>query len=234
MNTPRQLGCLLLLLAAAAPGFGAPKAFEGKVRFALTADRGTTLMTYFMKGGLTRMEIEAGKGRTAVMLLDLAKHEMTMLIPEQKMFMVHPLPDPAAPAAAGQGPAVQPDVQRTGEYETILGHKCEKIVVKSHDATAEIWGAEGMGVFMNPGMGGPMGRGRAAPRSAWETELAGRGFFPLRVVVHDDSGKQTMKMEATEIDPSTPDDSLFVPPADYQKFEMPAMPGMGGMNPFKR
>jgi hypothetical protein len=222
------------LLATAALGLGAPKAFEGKVRFALTADRGTTFMSYFMKGGLTRVEIEAEKGQTAVMLLDFARHEMTMLMPQEKMYMVHPLPTAPTPAAGAQGPEALPEVQRTGQYETILGYKCEKIIVKSHDSVAEIWGAEGMGVFMNPGMGGPMGRGGAAPRSAWESELAGRGFFPLRVVVHNASGKQTLKMEATEIDPSTPADSLFVPPADYRKFEIPAMPGMGGLNPFKR
>jgi hypothetical protein len=234
MKTIRFLGCLVVPLALTALGFGAPKAFEGKIRYAMTTDRNSTFMSYVMKGGLTRMEVEAEKGQTAVMLLDFAKHEMTMLMPQQKMYMVQPLPDPAKTEPGTPGEAVQPDVQRTGEYETILGYKCEKIIVKSRNDVAEIWGAEGMGVFMNPGMGGPMGRGRPAPRSAWEAELASRGFFPLRVVVRNASGKQTFKMEATEIDTSTPADSLFVPPPDYQKFEMPAMPGLGGLNPFKR
>lgn len=234
MKPPRLFGYPIVLLATTALGLGAPKAFEGKVRFALTADHGTTFMNYFMKSGLTRLEVEASKGQTAIMLLDLAKHEMTMLMPGEKMYMVQALPNPAAPAAGAQGPAVQPDVQRTGQYETILGHKCEKIIVKTRDSVAEIWGAEGMGTFMNPGTGGPMSRGGPAPRSAWESELAGRGFFPLRVMVHDAGGKQTLKMEATEIDPSTPAESLFVPPPDYKKFEMPAMPGLGGLNPFQR
>lgn len=234
MNIPRMLGCSIILLASAALGLGAPKAFEGKVRFTITADRGTTSMSYIMKGGLIRMEIEAERDQTVPMLLDFSKHEMTMLMPEQKMYMVHPLPDPAASGTEAQGQAAQPDVQSTGQYETILGYKCERIIVKSRESVAEIRGAEGMGVFMNPGQGGPMGRGRPAPRSAWEAELASRGIFPLRVVVHDASGKQTFKMEATKIDTSTPADSLFVPPPDYQKFEMPAVPGLGGLNPFRR
>ena len=225
------LGCSIVFLAATALGADAPKAFEGKVRFAMTTDHGAMSMSYVMKGGLIRMETEAGKGQTVVMLLDFAKRETTILMAQQKKYMVQPLPDPAK---TDPGTAVQPDVQRTGEYETILGYKCEKIIVKSGDTVAEIWGAEGMGVFMNPGMGGPMGRGRPAPRNAWEAELASRGFFPFRVVTHDASGKQTFKMEATEIDPSSPADSLFVPPPDYEKFEMPQMPGLGGLNPFKR
>jgi outer membrane lipoprotein-sorting protein len=233
MNTMRFLGCSIVLLALTAAGFGAPKTFDGKVRFAMTTDRGPASMTYLMKGGLIRMEIEAEKGQTGVILLDFAQHEMTMLVPQQKMYMVHPLPDPAKTEPGAPGAAAQPDVQLTGQYETILGYKCEKIIVKSRDNVTEIWGAEGLGVYMNPGMGGP-GRGRSAPSNAWEAELASRGYFPLRVVTHDASGKENFKMEATEIDPSTPDDSLFVPPPDYQKFEMPAIPGMGGMNPFKR
>ena len=229
-----MLGYSIVLLASAALGAGAPKSFEGKVRFAMTTDRATMFMSYVMKGGLIRMETEVEKGQTAVMLLDVAKHEMTVLVPQQKMYMVQPLPDPAKTEPGAAGAAAQPDVQLTGEYETILGYKCQKIIVKSGGNVTEIWGAEDMGVFMNPGMGGPMGRGRPAPRNAWEAELASRGFFPLRVVVHAASGAQTLKMEATEIDTSTPADSLFVPPPDYQKFEMPSIPGMGGMNPFKR
>ena len=153
----------------------------------MTTDRASATMTYFMKDGLIRMEMEAEKGQTAVVLLDFAKHEMTMLMPQQKMYMVHPLPDPAKTGPGAPGAAAQPDVQLTGQYETILGYKCEKIVVKSGKNVSEIWGAEGLGVYMSPGMGGP-GRGRPAPRSAWETELASRGFFPLRVVTHDASG----------------------------------------------
>lgn len=231
MKTLPLLGCSIIFLASAALGADAPKAFEGRVRYTMTADHGSMSMNYIMKGGLIRMEMEAERGQATVMLVDLAKREMTILMAQQKKYMVQPMPDPAK---TEPGTAEQPDVQRTGQYETILGYKCEKIIVTSRDNVAEIWGAEGMGTFMNPGMGGPMGRGRPAPRSAWEAELASRGFFPMRVVVHDTRGKQTYKMEATEIDPSTPADSLFVPPPDYEKFEMPQIPGMGGLNPFKR
>jgi Domain of unknown function (DUF4412) len=231
MNLPRFLGCSLAALGLTAAGFAAPSTFEGKVRFEITTGKTALPMTYVIKGDLVRMEVETPGGQTAVMLMDLAKHEMTMLIPQQKMYMVHPLPDPAAAAGPTQAPGNPPDVQRTGQFETILGYKCEKFTVKSGANTAEIWAAEGLGVFLNPGMGGPMGRGRAAPRNAWESELASRGFFPLRVVNRDAEGREVFKMEATAVDTAKPADSLFAPPPDYKKFEMPAMPGM---NPFNR
>ncbi len=232
MRIPRLLGIPAILLAAAALGFGAPKAFEGKITFLMTTDNGTLPFTYYMKGGLVRTEMNSEKGQMGVMLMNPAKREMTILMPQQKMYMVHQMKDQANPAAGSQGSDQTPGVefQRTGQYETILGYRCEKVIVKSKEGSAEIWGTEGLGTFMNPNGANPMGR-RGAPRSAWEAELANRGFFPLRVVGHDNKGKQSFKMEATEIDKSTPDDSLFVPPPDYRKFEMPSL---GGLNPFSR
>jgi len=232
MNLHRFLGSLLAGLSLAAAGFAAPGTFAGKVRFEITTGTTTMPMTYVIKGQLVRTEIQTPNGQTAVMLIDLAKREMTMLIPQQKMYMVHPLPDPAAGAAPTQTQGSPPDIQATGEFDTILGCKCQKFTVKSGNSSTDIWAAEGMGVFLNPAGGGMMGRGRAAPRSAWEAEMAQRGSFPMRVVSHDAAGNQTFKMEATAIDTTTPDDALFAPPPDYKKFEMPAMPGMGGMNPF--
>jgi len=233
MNSLRFLSCFVAALALAAAGRAEPQAFEGTVKFTMTTPRATVPMTYVMKGGLVRTEIEAN-GQLAVMLFDFARHEMTILIPPQKMYMVQPLPDPAAVASQAQAQGNPPDVQLTGQYETILGYKCQKIIVKTGENVAEIWGAEGLGMFMNPGLGGPMGRGRGAPRSGWEAEMAKRGFFPLRVVTRDAGGQESFRMEATAIDTTKPADDLFAPPPDYQKFEMPAIPGMGGMNPFKR
>jgi hypothetical protein len=39
-------------------------------------------------------------------------------------------------------------------------------------------------------------------------------------------------MEVVSIDKQPVPDSMFAPPADYQQFQMPAIPGFGGGNPF--
>lgn len=224
------------LLAATSFAFGAPKTFEGKVTYELTTGRGPVEMAYYVKDHQARTEISTGNRHAPVMLMNFNTHRMTILIPGQKMYMVRPMhaPRPQGSSNASSMPAPsRMDFQRTGQFETILGHKCEKFVVRSHGNVTEVWAAEGMGVFMNPTMEGPMGRG-SSPRNAWESELRKHGFFPLRVVTRDADGHPIARMEAKAIDTSPLPDSLFAPPGDYHKFEMPAMPGMGGMNPFKR
>ena len=47
----------------------------------------------------------------------------------------------------------------------------------------------------------------------------------------DAKDKEIFRMEATKIEPGPLPDSLFVPPAGYQKFDIP---NMGGMNPLNR
>lgn len=225
------------LLAAATPGIGAPKAFEGKVAYEVNTGRGIIHMTYYAKGDRVRTEVTMGEGQSAVMLLDYGKHEQIMLLPAQKMYMVRPLPTPSAAAdTAEAAPEAKPDaaLQHTGQYETILGRKCEKIVIKSGDRVTEVWGAEDMGALLNANFAGSMGHGAAAARSSWEAQLQDHGFFPLRVVAQDTAGHDLTRMEVTAIDLSPPPDSLFIPPSDYKRFAMPAMPGMGGANPFKR
>ena len=232
MKTLRYLAVSLGVLVLAA-GLCA-KDFEGKIRFKMTglghaarnADGESAMfMNYFIKAGLIRMETEIQPGKVGCMIIDSAKREMTMLMPEQKMYMVMKTPEPRK--TEGQAaPAQDAEIVRTGKTETILGYKCEQVIVKSKDGETETWSAEGLGTFHAMSRGGPMGR--PAPASAWEKALADKGFFPLRVVHHDKSGKETMRMEAVSIDQQSVPDEMFVPPADYQKFEMPSIPGMGG------
>jgi hypothetical protein len=233
MKTLRYLTLLLGMLALAA-GLCA-KDFEGMIRLKMTPQDKSAknsngdpsmFMNYYVKRGLMRVDMELGNGKTAASIIDPVKHEMTMLMPEQKRYMVMKMPE-AKKTDEVAAPSKDVEFVRTGETDTILGYKCEKIIVKSKDGEAEIWGAEGLGMFQSMGGHGPMGR--PAPKSAWEASLAEHGFFPLRMVSHDKSGKELMRMEAVAIDPKSPDGSLFVPPADYQKLEMPSF---GGMNPF--
>jgi hypothetical protein len=233
MKTLRYLTLLLGMFVLTA-GLCA-KDFEGMIRMKMTPQdksaKGSNgdssiIMSYYMKAGLIRVDMDLNNGKTAGSIIDPVKHEMMMLMPEQKMYMVMKMPEPQKNAGTA-APSKDVEFVRTGETDTILGYKCEKIIVKSKDGEAEIWAAEGLGMFQSMGGRGPMGR--PAPKSAWEASLAEHGFFPLRMISHDKSGKEQMRLEAITIDPKSPDDSFFVPPADYQKLEMP---NFGGMNPF--
>lgn len=223
----------LLFAAAFAAASLAPAAtFEGKVRLKLTETRGQTHeIAYSVKDGFTRMDVEAGKGQTATIITDTAKQEMTILIPGQSMYMVRPMPDMSAMAEkAGTGDDVS--LEKTNETETILGYPCTKYVATSKEGRTDVWATDQLGVFMGLSMGGgPMGgrRGGGSGQKAWEKALMGKDFFPLRVVTHDSDSKEKFRMEAVSVEKQSLPNSLFAPPAGYQKFDMGnMMRGMGG------
>ena len=225
----------LLFAAALLAGSAAFAAvFEGRMTLSMSSgkDRAQDL-NYAIKGHLIRLEL-TGKEQFA-MIMDAKKMEMTSLMPEQKMYMVmsvQGVAESAQKAATGDDFSVE----KTGRSEKILGYNCEEYVStdKKRGVKTEIWVADGLGTFMGLGAGGggggPFGGGRAKGPT-WEEAFKGKPGMPLRVVSHDAKGKETFKMEATKIEPGSLPDSLFVPPADYQKFEMP---DLGGLNPFRK
>jgi hypothetical protein len=215
-------------LLAAVQSF-ATDTFQGKVSLAITADKGRTAnLDYSLKGQKVRMDMNAD-GHQVASIMDLDKQEMLMLMSEQQMYMVMPMKKPMEQAAQQAG-AGEADVEVTGKTETILGYKCNQILVKDKGTVTEVWAAEGLGAFMGLGGSSPMGgggrRGGGANAAKWEEALKGKGGFPLRVISRDAAGKQSFKMEATKVEPGTLPDSLFSPPAGFQKFDMPNMGGM--------
>lgn len=199
-------------------------AFEGSVRMKMTPGRGQPHeLTFHVKEGLQRTDIETGRGNSVSAITDFAKQEMIILMPDQKMYMVQPLRTMAAAAEKMNG-SNDVKFEKTGETEKILGYTCTKYVATSKDTTTDIWATEELGRFMGLGnSGNPMGGKRAdTPQSAWEKWLIGKDFFPLRVVTHDAKGEQ-FRMEAVAVDKAAQPDSLFTPPADYRKFDLGGM-----------
>jgi hypothetical protein len=211
----------------------AADAFEGKVSLALTMPKGKTQnLDYSMKGQSLRIDI-AAEGQTFSSIMDLAKQEMLVVMPEQKMYMILPIKQHIDKAVA-QHPQNDQNVEKTGRTETILGYKCDEYVSTDKDGSkTEVWVAEGLGSFMGlgnsggGGMGGMFGGGKkAAAPGGWEEKFKGKAGFPLRVVSRNAKSAETFRMEATKIEPGTLSASLFQPPAGYQKFQMPDFGGM--------
>lgn len=179
-----------------------------------------------------------GGGEQITTIMDMEKMEMLMLMPSEKMYMVMPIKkavDKAIEHAEKSG-AANTEVERTGKTEKILGYSCDQILVKDKEkgTVTEMWVASDLGMFGGlggGGGGGMFGGGKSAAAAKWEEVLKGKGGFPLRVITHDAKGKETFKMETTKIEPGPQPDSLFAPPADYEKF---SMPDLGSLNPFKQ
>lgn len=212
------------LLLTAVSSFAAG-AFQGKVTQTITDGKGRSHdLNYSIKGSKMRMEVNE-QGHQAVIISDMDKLETLILMAEQKMYMVMSIKKPVEQAVAKSSGNANVDIQVTGKTDTILGYKCNQVIItdKSSGAVTETWLAEGLGTFMGlsgGGGGGPFG-GKSAKAAAWEEALKGKVGFPLRVIGHDAKGKDTVKMETTKLEPGSLPDSLFTPPADYRKFEMP-------------
>ncbi len=222
--------------------------FEGTVTMNMTGSREQTVpINFSIKPGFTRVDMNTG-GHTGGVIMDMAKQEMIILMPEQKMYMVQPMKRPAGEKM--DEPVAQTGdvtIEKTGEHEKILGYDTTKYIAKGKQGTSEIWVTDALGMFSGLGAGGPPGGGQrggmfgrrggnrnGSGAQAWEEAFKGKQAFPMRVITTGTDGKQS-KMEVTAVDKKTLPDSVFQPPADFRKFDLGAMmQGMGlpgGMRP---
>lgn len=183
-------------------------------------------ITYFLKGTHMRIEMttassQAGQsGATVVTIMDLEKREVTVLMPDQKMYMVQSLPDETADKSRKTTDA---DFKPTGQKEKIAGFEAEEYTGLSEKKLTEIWVTKELGEFVAPRQGPKKG----AKTSAWAKFVEQGGFFALRVVKRAKEGApESFRQEVTKVEKGAQPDALFLPPSDYQKFEMPNMGDM--------
>lgn len=232
MYSLKPLLCLGTLLVAPAI-FAAVEPFVGKASFAITSGKGKTMtMNQSFKGNAVRTDMENGPA----MIMDFAKKETIILMNDEHMYMVQPMKPSDIPQEIKDKAAADPDVEVTGKTEKILGYTCNQILVKDGKNVTEMWVAEELGMYAGMGAqsgggGGMFGKkGNADSAAKWEKALKGKSGFPIRIITRNAAGKETYRMEATKIEKGGVSDADFLPPKDFQKFQMP---DMGGMNPFK-
>jgi hypothetical protein len=224
----KLLTSLLLAGALIAPSVLSAASFEGKVRFKIESGKEKPMeMSYALKNGLVRIELQSKEGPAPAMIMNPTKQEITVLMAEEKMYMVQPMPKPKD--SATKSPAAEVTLEKTGVTETIAGYVGEKYLMKSKDFTGEMWLTEQLGAFM--GMGEPEGPfgGKKSAGKGWEAALAGKNMFPLRVVDTAAKGKSAFRMDVISVEKTSLPDSLFSAPADWQKFDMGGM--MRGLLP---
>lgn len=226
--TPIATICALL-----APAVLSADTFEGTLTMTMSSSNssnGPQALNLSMKDGNMRTDIQSSHG-TMSAIMDMKNQQMILLMPQQRMYMVQPMRQPAARGQyqqyQGQAHASgnPPTLVDTGEKETILGYECTKYTATSDRGTAQIWVTDQLGTFTGFFHGGGPGR-PSQPPSDWENALKGKGFFPMRVVGTNEKG--TFKMEVTAINKTSLPDSLFAPPDGWQKFDLGSIMGGGG------
>jgi hypothetical protein len=119
----------------------------------------------------------------------------------------------AKPAAAKS--ATPPKVQKTGKMEKVAGLDCEDWSIDQGTEKVDVCASKGIAyVDLAPD---------AKPGSAetpWAGALTAEKAFPLRVVVHDKSGKEEYRAEASRADRRKLDDALFALPTGYKSADL--------------
>ena len=196
----------------------AAQAFEGVVAYKMPSEKKVGEMTMSIKGTHIRTDM-ATEGHTMAMLIDAQAQSMTMLMPEQKMYMTMDLKAARERAKAKGAP---PKITPLGTSETIAGRTCQNYLIETAKSKMEICNATGLGYFMmprNPMAGGPSSDAPDLDSEAYRASFAD-GFFPLRMVKLVGE-KRTTFMEATRVEPKPLDPSLFTVPAGLTEMKMP-------------
>ena len=106
-------------------------------------------------------------------------------------------------------------LERSTKEETVAGLRCEDWTIDDGNEKADVCAAKGIAFFDPAGNATP---GDAAP--SWARAMTMQKAFPLRVVVHDRSGKEEYRAEAFEVRWQKVDDSAFQVPAGFRKADL--------------
>ncbi len=211
----RNLSVIFLLFAAilVLPGkIYSQDQFEGKVTFNVYDNGESHTMQYFVKGSKLRFDANE-KGHEGQIIMDPSAKQFMIIMPQQKMYMVMPIPDIKDKPNTSTDIGDKADFVKTGETKDILGYTAEKWTYKNGDDQGEAWMTKEIGgfqLFDNP---------MQQDQPQWQKDLQAEGYFPLLVYENGDK-----VFEVTNIDKKSLDATMFEPPAGYQKMDMSTMP----------
>jgi len=193
---------------SASPAANAP--FEGEITVAVKDEASKKLptsITYDVKGNKVRYVPLA----TAVHAVgDLDAQRVYAIDDAQKTYDAIDVKAPANAKAA-----TPPKVQKTGKTETVAGLDCEDWTIDDGTEKVDVCASKGIAYF-------DLASDAKAGSSEipWATALTAEKAFPLRVVVHDKSGKEEYRAEATKTDRKKIDDAMFVMPSGYKSADL--------------
>ena len=212
MNIKSRL-MVLVFGALFLSGISRAVAFEGVVDYHISSGDHQMDMEYLIKGHKVRFNGDV-KTHNSAGILDPDAKTITILMPEQKMYMVQNMADYKKMATEAQG-----KFSDTGNNETILGHKCEEYLYESKSGQAHIWLASKLGFF-----GGLFqGPSSTASMDAWVKMAQDKGLFPMKSVYNGNDGKVKSTMTATKIAAQSVAESNFQVPSGYKEVKMPKM-----------
>jgi Domain of unknown function (DUF4412) len=218
----------ILLIICFIPVKSYSQSFEGEIVMKITnkdQDKPQTI-DYYCKGNKIRFESKAkdDENEGGAMILDTKDYNSIILIPSQKMYMSYSYKNMFGAGSDSLKNKIQTEMDKgnikiTGKTKDINGFSCEQWTFKADDGTSgEAWMTKGIRNFFF--FSNPM---RPGNEPDWQKKLTNEGYFPMEVTTNDKDGNLESKMEVTSIEKKSLDESLFNPPSDYKKFDMPLM-----------
>lgn len=202
------------------------QSFEGKIVMQITSkdqDEPHTV-DYYCKGSKIRFESNDREGMGGAFILDTKNNDALIIVPAQKMYMTYPFKNMLGAASDTMKNKLKEEIDKgnlkmTSETKNINGFECEKWIFKGDDGTnGEAWMTKGIKNFFF--FSNPM---RRSNEPEWQKKLTGEGYFPMMVTTKNEDGEVESTMEVKSIEKKSLDDSLFNPPSDYKKMDIPMM-----------
>ncbi len=209
-------------LSPAASASAAPKAasvepapaaaktpFEGEITVSVKGEPSKKLpasVTYDVKGNRVRYVPSAAPVHV---IGDLDVQRVYAIDDAQKRYESIDMKTPSAK------PTPPPKVQKTSKTENIAGLECENWTIDNGNEKVDVCASKGIAYL---DLASDAKAGSVEP--PWAEALSMEKAFPLRVVVHDKSGKEAYRAEATAAVWKKIDDAVFRLPIDYMKADL--------------
>ncbi len=181
----------------------------------------------FIKGDKMRSNMTTQKSPMGpiTMIIRRDKGVVWTIMDAMKMYMETSLQKTEEMAKSMQRDTLKPTIAKSGKTQTILGHKCEEILVTTSDMKASLWGTTELSSLAESMK--RINSSSASAQSRWMQEVEKMKMLVLKIHEEHKSGMSS-DLEITAINKKAVDDSQFEIPAGYTKQEMPTgMPPMG-------
>jgi hypothetical protein len=198
---------LLAACAAIAQDIETKKSFEGVLEVQVQNTERVQLYTFSLKNGKIRVEPADVADAAQVILIDNPAKRTYVLLPAREQYIE---------IVNARETGEQSGLQRTELTDEIQGYTCDQFLLKSSEAEVEIWATKEFG------MAGTLlttVSAQSLDAPAWQNELFGMGYFPMKVVMRDASGYDAGKFEVNTVQKKALGDFLFRIPKGYDKVE---------------
>ncbi|HED08128.1 MAG TPA: DUF4412 domain-containing protein [Ignavibacteria bacterium] len=190
--------------------------FEGKIVFQVKNNNETNQITYLVKGDKFRIEPKTPKGM-GVMIYNSKKKMMIILITPKKMYMEVPLD--LTNKKSDKKKKTKSYFKNTGKTKKIFGYNSEKFEFVNKGKKGEAWMTKDLGGFLffrNP-------KQNSSSQSDWQKAIIAENYFPMVISEINSEGKPSVMFKVLEVKAKNLANSLFEPPAGYQKFDVSKM-----------